>query len=242
VEQFSDRILYWEKTKNIPITHAQADRFSSYVEMVFEENMVTNITGFASREAILDKLVLESLNTMSTLGVPRGTTLIDVGSGAGIPGIPTAILFPDSRCVLLEVNLKKATFLNNVKWQLGLTNVEIIVDRAESAARAENLRESFDLAVCRAVGGIYMVAEFLLPFVRVGGRAFMFTNKLLSELNSREITHIDELGGQAANLTATNSEEFVHGIILEKNAPTGEKYPRRFAVIKREAARCENGI
>jgi 16S rRNA (guanine527-N7)-methyltransferase len=240
VEQFNIRILDWGKERDIVITDDQVEMLSTYVEMIYEENKVTNVTGFKDKGTILETLVLGSIETMTALGVPRGTRFIDVGTGAGIPGIPTAILFPDSIGVLLEINLKKISFLQKVKQELRLSHVEIIVDRAESAARVESLRESFDLAVCRAVGGIYIVTELLLPFVRVGGRAFVFSNKSLCELNAREMNHISILGGQAVNLSTAGSDELVHGVILEKTLPGGDKYPRRYAVIKREALRKEN--
>jgi 16S rRNA (guanine527-N7)-methyltransferase len=239
VEQLKKRILDWGRSKALVISEDQIEMLSGYADMIYEENKMNNMTGLKERGDILETLVLESLDAMSALGVPRGTRYIDVGTGAGIPGIPTAILFPESKCVLLEVNLKKAVFLQKAIQGLRLSNVEQIVERAETAARLRSLRESFDLAVCRAVGSIYLVAELLLPFVKVGGSAFIYTNKLVCELNEHEINHIRILGGQAENLSDVNSDKCNYGVILNKILHTGNKYPRRYAVIKREALRID---
>ena len=158
------------------------------------------------------------------------TCLIDVGTGAGIPGIPLKILLPEIKLVLLDATAKKATFLHHIKGKLELDNVEIIVGRAEEVAHKTQYRENFDLVLSRAVARLPTLVELTLPFCAPGG-SFIAQKK--GDVNS-EITRADRaislLGGNLREVKRIELAEFADErwlVIIDKVAPTPPQYPRR---------------
>ena len=162
-------------------------------------------------------------------GFPPAASAVDVGSGAGFPGIPLSIMLPETRFTLMDALGKRVTFLRSVIDALGL-NAEAVHLRAEDAARDPALREHFDLAVARAVAPMNVLCEFLLPFARVGGRMLAMKGPNLDIELAEAENAIALLGGRVErviDLPIPGRDWGHRGAWIEKIAPTPDKYPRR---------------
>ncbi len=192
-----------------------------------------NLTAITDYEEVQVKHFLDSL-TVTLAGQPQisqaETHLIDVGSGAGIPGLPLKILFPSIRLVLLDSTAKKAAFLHHLKDKLGLDNVEIVVGRAEAVAHLSEYRERFDIVLSRAVAPLPTLVELALPFCTIGG-SFIAQKKGGVDLEvSRATKAISLLGGNLRGVKRVDLEEFTDErqlIIIDKLSVTPHQYPRR---------------
>jgi 16S rRNA (guanine527-N7)-methyltransferase len=181
----------------------------------------------ADRALIEDSLVL-----LDHLGTARN--LVDVGSGAGLPGIPIKIARPDLEVTLIEADQSKAAFLVHACATLQLDRVTVVARRAEDAGRDAGLRESFDVAVARALARLPVVVELCLPLIRVGGR--LLAQKTEAEDPARAARAIELLGGALSGVQSTPSAARGSGtvVIVEKVRPTPERYPRRPGVPARK--------
>lgn len=223
-------LLTSARAMSIPMTDAQADKFAQYHNLLAEANAQFNLTRVPDdlREAA-DRNYLDCISPLAH-GWPDGVeTLVDVGSGAGFPGIPLSIMLPDVHVVLVDALGKRVKFLRSVIDALGL-NAEAAHLRAEDAARRPELRERFDLAVARAVAPMNLLAEYLLPFVRVGGRMLAMKGpNLQDELAEAEFA-LSELGGRLDRIEIAGipGRDWSHSLAwVEKAVPTPEKYPRK---------------
>ncbi len=181
----------------------------------------------ADRALIDDSLVL-----LEHLGEAR--TLVDVGSGAGLPGIPIKIARPDLEVTLIEADQAKAAFLVNSCAKLQLDHVEIVARRAEEAGHDPRLREAFDVAVARALAPLPTLVELCLPLVRVGGR--LLAQKTEAEDAATAARAIDLLGGALSGVQSTPSTARRAGtvVVIDKVRPTPPRYPRRPGVPARK--------
>ena len=173
-------------------------------------------------------LVADSLAVLPFLG--GSATVVDVGSGGGMPGIPVAIALPAVRVTLLESDRGKAAFLVSAVARLGLANVEVVAERAEAAGQDPRYREAFDAATCRALASLPVAAELCLPLVRVGGRLVAMRT---SVEEAREA--VQRLGGGEPEVNPAPTELRHDGkvVVVEKVAPTPAAYPRRAGVPAR---------
>ncbi len=211
----------------------QLEQFHIYWQELVEWNRRVNLTGITGYQEVQTKHFLDSLTVCLVWPPPSANAvlrIIDVGTGAGIPGVPLKILFPEIRLVLLEATEKKATFLRYINDRLGLTDVEVVTGRAEDAARQGRYRESFDIVVSRAVAPLVTLAELALPFSIVGG-SFIAQKKgdLASEI-SRAERAISRLGGRLREVRTVNLEELSDErqlVVIDKELATPELYPRR---------------
>ncbi|HEV8574970.1 MAG TPA: 16S rRNA (guanine(527)-N(7))-methyltransferase RsmG [Dehalococcoidia bacterium] len=220
------------------LSSVEDDAFDLYYRRLVEARGRANLTSLRDRESIERRLFLESivlLRTLEEAGVVW-TPVIDIGTGAGIPGIPVKIVRPDLEMTLLEATGKKARFVEETVKELGLSDVQVIHGRAEELAREQAHRESYALALARAVGPLRMLVELALPFLRIGGclaapkgsgaaREVREAAKALSECGGtvESVRTLDMLGpGPKPTL-----------VLVRKTAATPERYPRRTGVPRK---------
>ena len=220
----------------LQLSMKQLERFHIYWEELVEWNRRVNLTGITDYQEVQTKHFLDSLTVCLVWPPPRANTvlrIIDIGSGAGIPGLPLKILFPEIRLVLLEATEKKAAFLRHISDRLVLADVEVLSGRAEDAARQGQYRESFDIVVSRAVAPLVTLVELALPFCVIGG-SFIAQKKggLVSEINQAERA-ISRLGGRLREVKSVDLEEFSDErqlVVIDKELSTPELYPRRSGI------------
>jgi 16S rRNA (guanine527-N7)-methyltransferase len=217
----------------------QLEQFETYYQELLAWNQRMNLTKITDYEEVQIKHFLDSLTVTLACApqISRAETrlkepirLIDVGTGAGIPGLPLKILLPNIRLVLLEATAKKTAFLHHLKQKLRLDNVEIVVGRAEEVAHLSEHRESFDIVLSRAVASLPTLVELTLPFCTIGG-SFIAQKKGSVDLEiSRAIKAINTLGGNLREVKRVDLEEFTDQrqlIIIDKVSATPHQYPRR---------------
>lgn len=235
---FTEMMLESAAKMGVELTRSQAEQFERYHALLVEANSKFNLTRVPDdlREAI-DRNYLDCLAPLAC-GWPEGVRrMIDVGSGAGFPGLPLAIAKPEVRVVLLDSLEKRVKFLQSVIDELGL-NAEAVHFRAEDGARRAELREQFDLAVARAVAPMNLLSEYLLPFVRKGGWMIALKGPNLDEELKDARFAIETLGGRYARseeAVIPGRDEWSHRIAyIEKIAPTPAKYPRKAGVPEKK--------
>ena len=223
------RMLEGAARMGIAMTGAQAEQFERYHALLLAANARMNLTRVPDDPVeAADRNYLDCIAPLAG-GFPAARRAIDVGSGAGFPGIPLAILLPDTRFTLLDALGKRTAFLGEVIEALGL-NAEAVQLRAEDAARREDLREAFDLATARAVAPMNVLCEYLLPFLRVGGRALALKGPSLDEELAQAGRALELLGGrlaEAPRLVLPDRDWDHRAAWIEKVAPTPDRYPRR---------------
>ena len=206
----------------------------TFSRMLLEKNQVMNLTAITDPRDVAFLHLLDSLALTGLAGL-EGRTVVDVGTGAGFPGVPLAIARPSARVTLLDSLGKRVDFLRESCRTLGLDNVECVHGRAEEFAGER--RETFDLAVSRAVAALPVLCELCLPLVKVGGAFWAMKSVDTEEEISASKTAVKVLGGriQAVSDYTIPTTEVVHRVVcIQKTAPTPKKYPRRFALIKKQ--------
>ena len=224
----------WQRRLNdcaIPCTEKQAEQLQRYHQLLLEWNQRMDLTAVSGEEEMLDRHYTDSLMALTVPGlIPDGVSLIDVGTGAGFPGLPLKILRPDLSLHLLDAQQKRLTFLSCVTESLGLDNVTMVHLRAEDGGRNQCYRERFDLAVARAVAPLPVLAELLLPFVKTGGKAVCWKGPALTEEREQGRKAAFLLGGKLSETIPYQipGRDWSHClVILEKDRPTPKIYPRK---------------
>jgi 16S rRNA (guanine527-N7)-methyltransferase len=221
------------KKLGIELTSRQLEQFQVYYQELIDWNRRVNLTAITDYEEVQVKHFLDSLTAILVLKQPVGKEsfcLIDVGTGAGIPGIPLKILLPDIKLVLLEATAKKADFLHHVKHKLGLNDVEISVGRAEDVAHKAQYREKFELVLSRAVARLPTLVELTLPFCAVGGSFIAQKKGDIDPEISQGGKAISLLGGNLREVKRVDLTEFTDSrwlVVIDKVSSTPQQYPRR---------------
>lgn len=213
------------------LTEAQAEKLCRYYDMLIDWNSRMNLTAITGEEEALKKHFGDSLLPLEL--IPKGARLIDVGTGAGFPGLPIAIARPDVKVTLLDSLNKRIGFLKEVCAALNI-EAECIHARAEDGGRNPALREKFDIAVSRAVARVSPLAEYTVPFVKVGGRSLMYKGPQAAE-ELKEAERALELlccTGEIREYPAEWGERRV--IILTKRRPTPRAYPRKAGTVDKK--------
>lgn len=210
------------------------EALEEFSRMLLEKNKVMNLTAITDPEEVAALHLLDSLALIGAAGLDH-QRVVDVGTGAGFPGVPLAIALPELQVTLLDSLGKRISFLQEACGALGLENVSYAHDRAEEFAAKH--RESFDLAVSRAVAPLPMLCELCLPLVKEGGRFLAMKSSHSEEEIRQSEAAISALGGQLGRLVDYRipTTDVVHRIVfVEKTRPTPKKYPRRFAQMKKQ--------
>jgi 16S rRNA (guanine527-N7)-methyltransferase len=211
----------------------QLEKFSIYYLELVDWNQRVNLTRITGYEEVQVRHFLDSLTVMLALKLSGGVgsfSIIDIGSGAGLPGIPVKILLPEIKLVLLEATAKKADFLRLLITKLGLDNVEIVVGRAEEVAHDARYRERFELVLSRAVAPLPALVELTLPFCAVGGIFVAQKKGAIDTEVGKASKVITILGGNLREVKKVDLEEFGDNrwlIVVDKVIPTPQQYPRR---------------
>lgn len=215
----------------IRLSSGQVAQFTLYCNELLAWNRRMNLTAITEPPLVETRHFLDSLTVaLAWRGAEQPENVLDVGSGAGFPGIPLRIAFPDLRLTLLEATRKKAGFLRHVLESLGLLDVQVIAARAEDAAREPAHRERYDLVTARAVAALPALAELTLPFCRVGGLVAAQKKGDIEEEVASARGALRTLGGQVLRRVPVRMPELEEErelVVLEKTGPTPALYPRR---------------
>jgi 16S rRNA (guanine527-N7)-methyltransferase len=211
----------------IELSESELSSFEIYLSELKAWNEHTNLTAITSDEEMISKHVLDSLTGLAA--VPKDTrTLVDIGTGAGFPGLPLKIVRPEIDVLLVDSTAKKTAFLTHVIERLGLTGVRALHARAEEMGHDAAYREHFDVATARAVASLPALVELALPLVRVGG---VFIAQKSADSGERESSAnaLAELGGGSVESLPVSLDDLEprHILVIPKIAPTPRKYPRR---------------
>ncbi|WP_027437912.1 16S rRNA (guanine(527)-N(7))-methyltransferase RsmG [Lachnospira multipara] len=226
------------KTIDVEISEKQLEQFNSYFEILVEWNKVMNLTGITEYDEVLLKHFVDSLcfNPNKLIKSDK-ISLIDVGTGAGFPGLPIKIAYENVDVVLLDSLNKRIKFLDEVISKLGLKNIKTIHSRAEDGGRNKDLREKFDIAISRAVANLSSLAEYNLPYVKVGGYFVAMKSGEIDEEAANAKKAISLLGGEIEKIEKfqlPNSDIDRSLVIVKKVKATSKKYPRKAGLPTKE--------
>lgn len=234
---------------NMSLTEKQLKQFESYYELLIEWNEVMNLTAITEFDEVLVKHFLDSVSLCKAVDLEnKSDRLIDVGTGAGFPGIPLKIVFPDLQIVLLDSLGKRVNFLNEVIKKLALTNISAVHGRAEDFAKKEEYRECFDLCVSRAVANLSTLSEYCLPFVKKNGVFVSYKSENIAktsvklkegEVNEMEAAKkaISVLGGKVkeqVEFYLPRTDIYRNLVVIDKIKETPKKYPRKAGLPSKE--------
>lgn len=226
-EIFSEELEIAAKQIEIELTKEQIEKYYNYMNLLLEWNEKINLTAIIDPKEMILKHFVDSLTIAKY--IKDDEKLIDVGTGAGFPGIPLSIVKENTDIVLLDSLNKRINFLEEVKENLKLENITTIHGRAEEFGKNKNEREKYDIATSRAVASLNILLEYLLPLVKVGGRAICMKGSNIEEIENAK-NALEILGGKIEKIeeiTLPNSDIKRNIIIVKKVKNTPSKYPRK---------------
>ena len=214
----------------ISLNEEQKQQFIAFYEYLVEKNKVMNLTGITEFQEVLVKHFLDSLACVKAVDMKKVTTVMDIGTGAGFPGVPLKIAFPHLEACLLDSLKKRVNFLEETFALLKLQNITAIHGRAEEFAKNKSYRETYDLCVSRAVSNLATLSEYCLPYVKVGGKFISYKSGTVQEEAEQAEKAVRILGGKIQDVVYFNlpdSELKRSLVVIEKIKPTPGKYPRK---------------
>lgn len=221
----------------LDLSEQQVEQFLKFYELLVEWNKVMNLTGITEYEEVISKHFLDSLLLVKAYDMNSVKSVIDIGTGAGFPGIPLKIVFPQKKFILLDSLGKRIKFLEAVVDNLGLQEIELIHGRAEDYAKREEYREQFDLAVSRAVANLASLSEYCIPFVKPGGAFIPYKSGNIQEELQQAEKAVSILGGkktQYKELLLPDTDIRRSFVLIEKVKHTSKKYPRKAGLPTKE--------
>ncbi len=228
--ELEDILRDGSKELNIEITDNQIDQLIKYKDILLEWNEKMNLTAIEEEKEVMIKHFLDSLSCIQTKYLKSEGKMIDVGTGAGFPGVPLKIALPNIELTLLDSLKKRIGFLEEVCRENNLSNVEFVHGRAEDVGQNKAYREKYDYAVSRAVASLNVLVEYCLPFVKIGGYFICQKGPGLIEELPEAKNAIKLLGGQVVDQIAVTlpfSDIMHHILVIKKIKQTPSKYPRK---------------
>lgn len=234
-EEFRENFLYHAKKMDISINDVQIEKFYKYMQLLLEWNEKINLTAITEEEDVILKHFIDSLTIIKY--IKKDDKIIDVGTGAGFPGIPIKIIMEDTQIVLMDSLNKRINFLNNVIEELELDGIEAIHSRAEELGKNKEYREKFDIATSRAVANMSTLSEYLVPFVKIKGIIICMKGSSIEEELNEARKAISVLGGKIIELSdflLSDTDIKRHNVIIEKVKQTPNMYPRKAGIPSKE--------
>lgn len=233
---FVDELQAAAEKFNVELNDTQLEQFDTFYRLVVEWNKKINLTAITEPSDFAVKHIIDSISIWNDDKFKNIKTVIDVGTGAGFPGIPLKIYRPNIKVTLLDSLAKRINFLKTAVEEIGLEEVSLIHSRAEDAAHNSALREIFDFAVSRAVAKLNILAEYCMPFVRLGGYFAALKGSNLSEELQDATKAVKILGGvdmECVKIKLPNDNER-NLIYIKKASKTADKYPRKAGTPERK--------
>ncbi len=222
---------------NIKLEKRQVCQFLQYYELLVEWNSFMNLTAITDYDEVIKKHFIDSLSLIRAIDLSKEYSVIDIGTGAGFPGIPLKIVFPNLKITLLDSLNKRIKFLDEVIDKLELKDIKTIHGRAEDFAKDKNYRQMYDLCVSRAVANLSTLSEYCLPYVKTGGKFISYkSEKITDEMNAAK-NAIKILGGNINSQVEFNlpdSDIYRNLFIIDKIKDTPMKYPRKAGLPSKE--------
>lgn len=213
---------------SITLNQKQLEQFATYYEMLIEKNKVMNLTAITEFDEVLEKHFLDSVSLIRAVDLEQPLKVMDLGTGAGFPGIPLKIVFPNLYVTLADSLNKRVLFLLEVIDALELEKIEAIHGRAEDLARDKNYREKYDLCVSRAVANLSTLSEYCLPFVKIGGKFVSYKSGDCEEEIGNSKSAVFLLGGKIADTMKFDLGQAKRTfVVIDKVKGTSKEYPRK---------------
>ena len=231
------RLINGCKEIGITLTDLQVDQFMTYYSFLVEKNKVMNLTAITEFNDVIDKHFIDSLTCVKAVDMTQIKTIIDVGTGAGFPGIPVKIIYPDKNVLLLDSLNKRINFLNELIGRLDLKNINTLHSRAEEAGQDHKYREKYDLVISRAVSNLSVLCEYCLPLVKIGGSFLSYKTDGIENEIKDAANAIKILGGKIESkkeliIPETDIKRLL--INIKKVKQTPGKYPRKAGTATKE--------
>ena len=234
-KRFEEEMSKKSKILGVRFSVEQIEQFYKYMNLLIEWNEKMNLTAITEPKEIILKHFIDSLTILKY--IDDNSKLVDVGTGAGFPGVPLSIMNPTLKITLVDSLNKRLIFLQEVVKELNLKNIEIVHARAEEFGQNKNYREKFDIATSRAVANLATLSEYLVPLVKIGGKIIsMKASNAKEEINDAQKA-IEVLGGKIEKIEEFNLPESDIGrtiIIIDKNKCTPAIYPRKAGTPAKE--------
>ena len=231
LEQFKDGL----KELQIELSDGQINQFLKYYELLVETNKVMNLTAITEFDEVVEKHFLDSLSLCRVYDLKSDAKILDLGTGAGFPGIPLKIAFPNLEIVLADSLNKRIKFLNQVIDELELKDITAVHARAEELGRNKDYREQFDVCVSRAVANLSSLSEYCIPFVKVGGKFISYKSGSIEEEVAEAKKAVFVLGGKVADVYKFDLYEQKRSfVVIDKEKHTPKAYPRKAGTPTKE--------
>lgn len=228
MEYCFDKFIKELNNISVELSEKQLEQFRLYYEMLVEKNKVMNLTGITEWDEVLEKHFLDSISLIRVVDLHSDISIMDMGTGAGFPGIPLKIAFPELKITLVDSLNKRVLFLQEVIDTLGLKYIEAVHGRAEDLARDKKYREQYDLSVSRAVANLSTLSEYCLPFVKLGGQFVSYKSGEVENEVSESKSAVFLLGGKIKDIVKFELGESNRSfVVIDKVKGTPKTYPRK---------------